>query len=390
MSSVLAGSLKFITLADIFQILGGNNSSGVLSIKSQYTPNPGVIYFSDGNPVNATTGGLKGIDALYALFGWIEGSFEFREEEIHVGKVIKQSRMEIVLDALRMLDDGDIPTVGPVSFDADAVSGKGAAQDKKSGSSVIKGPLVDYSYVLEEETYPDGKEIVKEGTHGKWMWVIFEGTASVSRELETGPITIAMLGEGSFIGTFEALLFGSYTRTATVTAVGDVRLCLLDSERLFETYSSFSSGFKDLLLSMNSRLKGVSDRVVELYSDAEKKPFDVEGKDILIKKGANHEDLLKIVEGEAYIVGHTKKNTFPILKLKKNDVFGHFPFMDMGHEPGGASVLASKDLTTEKLDLNALQQEYDKASATFRNLIFNVATSISATTRLAYHLLEKK
>jgi hypothetical protein len=49
--TTLTGNLAFIALADVFQILGGNNSTGVLRIKSQYTPNPGLIYFVNGDPV---------------------------------------------------------------------------------------------------------------------------------------------------------------------------------------------------------------------------------------------------------------------------------------------------------------------------------------------------
>ena len=50
--SVLTGSLRFIGLADIFQILGGNSSTGVLHITSPHAPNPGLIYFLNGNPVS--------------------------------------------------------------------------------------------------------------------------------------------------------------------------------------------------------------------------------------------------------------------------------------------------------------------------------------------------
>ncbi|UCF58148.1 MAG: DUF4388 domain-containing protein, partial [Deltaproteobacteria bacterium] len=54
--AVLAGTLSFIGLGDLFQILGGNNSTGVLRIKSQYVSNLGIIYFVNGNPVNASSG----------------------------------------------------------------------------------------------------------------------------------------------------------------------------------------------------------------------------------------------------------------------------------------------------------------------------------------------
>ena len=36
----LSGKLSFISLADLFQLLGGNSSTGVLKIFSKYAPNP--------------------------------------------------------------------------------------------------------------------------------------------------------------------------------------------------------------------------------------------------------------------------------------------------------------------------------------------------------------
>ena len=48
---VLAGSLKFLALGDIMQLLGANSSSGVLRLISRYAAEPGFIYFDNGNPV---------------------------------------------------------------------------------------------------------------------------------------------------------------------------------------------------------------------------------------------------------------------------------------------------------------------------------------------------
>ena len=116
-SAVLKGSLYFISLPDIMQILGANNSTGILRIMSPYVPDVGIIYFLNGNPINSTCGSLKGIKSIYALFGWTDGKFKFHEDEVQVEPLIKQSRMEIVLDALRMLDDGVTKRVGPPSLD---------------------------------------------------------------------------------------------------------------------------------------------------------------------------------------------------------------------------------------------------------------------------------
>ena len=110
--AAFSGELSFINLPEIFQILGGNNSTGSLYIRSDYAPSAGRIYFAKGNPINAMDGVQKGKDALYALFGWTEGKFEFYEEKVNVGRAFNGNRMEIVLDALKMIDDGEIKRVG--------------------------------------------------------------------------------------------------------------------------------------------------------------------------------------------------------------------------------------------------------------------------------------
>jgi len=131
-NKVLAGSLKFLTLGEVMQILGGNASSGVLRIISRYANEPGVIYFRDGNPVNATCSGKSGLDAVYALFGWTDGEFEFHQEEVNVAPVINKSRMGIILEGLKMVDDGQIEKLGP-----DAIGTSRLAAIKGEGGEVL-------------------------------------------------------------------------------------------------------------------------------------------------------------------------------------------------------------------------------------------------------------
>ena len=73
----LSGDLKFISLADIFQMLESGNRSGTLRLKGPFGTPEGIIYFVDGNPINANDGSRFGIDAIYKMFGWMEGQFEF-------------------------------------------------------------------------------------------------------------------------------------------------------------------------------------------------------------------------------------------------------------------------------------------------------------------------
>ena len=138
--AAIAGSISFISLAELFQILGGNNCTGVLYLSSQYAPTTGKVYFVNGNPVNAANGSLHGIKAIYSLFGWTDGKFKFQEEKVNVDKIVKNSRMEIVLDALRMIDDGVIKSVGPKKLDVGKKDKPGGSKSGNSSNSpIIKG-----------------------------------------------------------------------------------------------------------------------------------------------------------------------------------------------------------------------------------------------------------
>jgi CRP-like cAMP-binding protein len=384
--AVFTGDLSFISLADSFQILGGNNSTGILHIKSQHVPSPGMIYFVDGNPANATHGSLQGLQAIYSLFGWTEGKLEFHEQKVQAKRVINSSRMEIVLDALRMLDDGVIKKVGPPSHDEMSSVQSGASKDgKRAELPVIKGPFVDYMYVIDEEEFHDGEKIVTEGGHGNWIWVILEGSVKMTRETSHGPMTIARLGEGCFVGTLKSFLSPKHVRNATVTAVGNVQLGVLDTQRLSQDYASLSSDFKGLLLSLDGRLKKITDAAVDLSAKNQKTNGLTKDKKLIIKQGSSNEGVFTITDGETHIVRRTPNGYLELLTLEKGDVFGYVPFLDVGHEPRSASVIASKDLKVSKLDGQALQEEYDQLSGTLKNIIDNVGTCVSMTTRVACH-----
>lgn len=386
----LAGSLDFISLADVFQLLGGNNGTGVLRITSQYAPSPGIVYFQDGNPIHATIGSYQGLEAIYPLFGWSDGRFEFAAEKIQVTKTVNSSRMQIVLDALRMLDDGMIEKVGPPSFEAaSAASGGDAQQGQGQVYPEIKGPILNYVYVIDEDHFNDGDQIVKEGGHGRWIWVILEGAVHVTRETPKGTFILSQLNEGCYIGAFTSLLHKEYVRSATVKAAGKVQLGVVDMELLAKEFTSLSPTFRFFLVSLDSRLKQITDRAVDLYLG--KFPqINTKDKKVLIKKGQTKAELYIIKKGEAHVVAQTSKGYLSLLTLQKGDVLGSIPFVDIGQEPGFASILVSGDFETESLNIDRFQQEYNQLSETFRSMIYNIGTCIAMTTGLVNHLAGSK
>jgi hypothetical protein len=216
--------LSFLNLGELLQIIGGSGSTGTLKIISDFTPAPGVISIENGNPVNASTATLSGIEALFALFGWGDGRFEFSLGPVNCTKTINKGRMEIILDGLRLLDEGKIEKLGPAPG---AVIEKTEAPPPSTPPRradlppLIKGPLVDYSYVVDEESFYDGDEIVHEGAHGDWIWVILEGAAEIIKTTPSGPLRLLRVGDGAFLGSVAALLSGDNVRGTTVVATSD-------------------------------------------------------------------------------------------------------------------------------------------------------------------------
>jgi CRP-like cAMP-binding protein len=381
-----AGQLSFLNLGELLQLLGTTGSSGTVTIHNSHVSQPGVIYIDKGNPIDADNGSQKGIDALFALFGWLDGQFEFVQEEVTCEKTITMSRMEIILDGLRLLDEGSVEVIGPATAGA-----KPSDTAAMSGSlPLIKGPLVDYSYVVDEESFYDGDEIVQEGNHGNWIWVILEGIAEISRETPKGDLSILRIGDGAFLGSVASLLQADNVRSATVKAAGNVQLGMLDSQLMTSELAALSPEYRDFVRALDMRLKQVSAMAIDIYSETKNINELIAGKKPLIKQGQGEERLFKITAGNAVVARETDNGTVPLLQLEKGNFFGNVPFLDMGNEPAAASVFASPNLKLAALEPKGLQKEHERLSSTLQNILAHLAASISVTTLIACNFYKKK
>ena len=277
----LAGNLAFLGLPEIIQLLGSSGASGVLRLKSKYSGPPGDIYFEKGHIVSADLGNITGADAVYPLFGWTEGEFNFTQQAHKKRRTIHANQMELILDGLRMLDEGTVKKVGGITFD-EIYSGTSPAA---KGIPFIKGPLIDYGHVVDMESFVHGHNIVKESQFGNWIWVIIKGAVDIVKDTGRGPLTLVRIGEGSFIGSMASLLFPTNIRSATAVAVGRVQLGILDSQRLSGEFSHLSIEFRNLLISLDKRLRETSNKAVDTYlrkgtikeAIADKRPFARQG-----------------------------------------------------------------------------------------------------------------
>ncbi len=384
---VLSGDIEFIELPDLLQLIGNNGSSGVLRFKSPFSTNPASVYIEKGNPINASHGSFSGLEALLSLFGWSEGTFEFSQTVIPVKRVIKKNRMEIILEGLRMVDDGKIKRSGPTKSPktASGVSGQ-------PGMTILKGPLVDYLYIADEETYHDGEVIVEEGKHGSWMWVVLEGVVEIIKKTPNGPLSLGMVSEGSFLGDIATFLAKEHVRGASAYARGTVQLGVIDAQRLSNEFSSLSRSFRDLLLSFDRRLRHVSGNALrvrlgqpifaDLQQDLSVFSFDdcEEGK------------IYTITKGDAVVARSMGKDKVQVVmaNITKGDYLGHIPYLYTGLEPDNAIVLVSKDIEMEILDPMEFQPEHDQLSNTFKNIIEHISASISITVKTAEDSFNKR
>ncbi|MFZ0130966.1 MAG: cyclic nucleotide-binding domain-containing protein [Desulfobacterales bacterium] len=373
-----SGSLDFLSLGELVQIIGNNGGTGVLRLMSKYAPSPGLIYISKGDPVDAVNAELTGLEALFSLFGWTQGEFSFSQEPVDHQNVINKNRMEIILDGSRMVDDGKVPVLGPVSYREDSGTAGG-----ERDLPLIKGPFVDYMYVVDEEEFYEGDEIVIEGNYGNWMWVVLEGIVEISKQTAAGPLKILRLSDGAYVGSISSFLTESSVRRTTARALSRVQLGMLDSHLLANEYAAMSPELREVVKSLDKRLNQVTDQLARIHAHEEKADRFLRDKRPVIDQGQNEQRVFAITRGRAAIGRKTETGLVPLVELAKGDFFGHIPFLKMGHEPHAAAVFASADLKISPLDAGVLVAEYEGLPNSFRHIIENLATCISVTTMMA-------
>ena len=372
---VLKGSLSFLNLGELLQLLGGSGSTGILKLTNMYTDGAGFIFIIDGNPVDAEYQNQKGQDVLNALFGWVDAEFEFSDEKILHRKTIQKNRMELILNGLRMLDDGLIEIVGQATSKNATV---GSSDD--SGVPIIKGPLVDYLYIVDEDAFAAGQEVVVQEKYGNWLWVILEGTVEVVRLLPEGPVVISKLTEGAFIGSIKSLKEKSNVRSATVSAVTSVQLGVLDYHRILEEFTRISEILRDVLVSIEYRLM----HLTTICANAQFKKIKMlqnmgELKQLPISEKTDG-TIYKILKGNATVVKKINNHFLQLCPLNPDDMIGNIPFLSTSHEPHSAQIFVSDNFETEEIDLIDLKEEYDELSTTLKNMFLHTATCLSVTT----------
>jgi CRP-like cAMP-binding protein len=127
--------------------------------------------------------------------------------------------------------------------------------------------LID-GYIASEQTFPDKATIIEEGSKGNWMYVVLEGSVKVQKKTPKGMVTLDTVKEGEIFGEL-AFLGGTdqTTRSASiVVASGEVRVGVLDTERVVKDYEMVSPRIKSLIRTLTVRLREANERVTTLIT----------------------------------------------------------------------------------------------------------------------------
>jgi len=357
-------------------VLGNNYSTGQLILNNKYIRNPGRIFISDGLIFDAECLDLTGEDAVIALFGWVKGDFEFIEQPVKREKVIIKGRMELIMEALKKLDEGKIQKVGPITYeDLDSKASLGGSK-----IPLIKGPLVDYLHVVDEESFNAGESIISEGKYGRWAWVILEGTVEIVKKSTSGDLPIIRLGPGSFLGS-SAFLSGGILRTSTDIALDHVQLGVLNQEALSRELTGVSREFRRINESYVARFTNLVNTLAGLYS-GEKVPIGFGNGKAMIWQGKPNKNLYEIDSGRGFLIREVERQTISLMNISAGDFVGNIPFLNDVLEPGSASVVVSDKTEFHKVDLDNVHQEYEQLSQTLKNIFDNISVCISVVSQL--------
>jgi CRP/FNR family cyclic AMP-dependent transcriptional regulator len=114
------------------------------------------------------------------------------------------------------------------------------------------------------KVYKGGNAIVRQGDAGSCMYVIQDGEVEVVRSDNGNTVRLAVLGRGDFFG--EISLFGNEKRSATVRALGDVRIITVDKKTLMRRIQEDLTLAFRIFQTMAARIKDMNTELVVLKS----------------------------------------------------------------------------------------------------------------------------
>ena len=114
--------------------------------------------------------------------------------------------------------------------------------------------------------YENGEIIVRQGDVGDSMFVIQEGQVEVLNESDGNEVRLRIAGEGEFMG--EMAIFERIHRTATLRALGQVRVLTIDKKNFLRRIHEDPSLAFRLVKTMSARIRELGDELARLKNES--------------------------------------------------------------------------------------------------------------------------
>jgi CRP/FNR family transcriptional regulator len=112
------------------------------------------------------------------------------------------------------------------------------------------------------KVYQPAEIIIRQGDVGDCMYVIQEGQVEVLQEKDGKEVRLAVLGAGDFFG--EMALFEREVRSATVRALGQVRVLTVDKKNFLRRIHEDPSLAFRMVQTMSHRIRELDTELVRI------------------------------------------------------------------------------------------------------------------------------
>ena len=100
---LIQGSMREAPLPDIIQLVSQGGKTGCFHI--QEDPKRAKIYLKAGRIVHAVTHGSEGLDALYEVALWLDGTYHFEEGDAIAATTISKPNPSILMEMHQRMDE---------------------------------------------------------------------------------------------------------------------------------------------------------------------------------------------------------------------------------------------------------------------------------------------
>jgi hypothetical protein len=100
---LIQGSMRAAPLPDIIQLVSQSGKSGCFHVLDE--PKRAKIYMKDGKLVHAVTNDAQGLDAVFEVALWLDGSYHFEEGSFEVVLSITKSNAAVLMEMHHRMDE---------------------------------------------------------------------------------------------------------------------------------------------------------------------------------------------------------------------------------------------------------------------------------------------